>query len=133
MKVKVSKNKKKQLANLEFNNLKKFEFKKVVELLQLGILNFIENEKYEKIQQFNANQMDDIIAIKLKDKTCWSIFIIETTGENFDDNKVMNYLLEGKTRIFMDLNLVENKLNLYISLKYYNEDIIEIISDLFVE
>lgn len=123
MKVKISRNKQNGIMNLEFRNLKTFKLSNFSNILDLEKLLIISNDKNNERLKASIVDIDNILNELINNKQVWSIFVFEPFEDSFNDDKIIEYLSSKKTRVFIDLNLVDGVVNFLINFNCYNEDV----------
>lgn len=123
MKVKISRNKQNGIMNLEFRNLKTFKLSNFSNILDLEKLLIISNDKNNERLKASIVDIDNILNELINNKQVWSIFVFEPFDDSFNDDKIIEYLSSKKTRVFIDLNLVDGVVNFLINFNCYNEDV----------
>ena len=123
MKVKISRNKQNGIMNLEFRNLKTFKLSNFSNILDLEKLLIISNDKNNERLKASIVDIDNILNELINNKQVWSIFVFEPFEDSFNDDKIIENLSSKKTRVFIDLNLVDGVVNFLINFNCYNEDV----------
>ncbi|MDD4157261.1 MAG: hypothetical protein PHY08_11880 [Candidatus Cloacimonetes bacterium] len=142
MKPIVHKNKKNGLISIEFRGIKKVNYEKIFNLLNVEELTIytehfnIMNEEcvslLDSINKLTENAVHTdlkntqlILRNLIKRRFMSNILIVDGVFENFDDKILLHNLTNGLLRFFLDINFLENEVHLLINSKCYEAELLE--------
>lgn len=125
MRIHMTRNKEKDIANLRYTSLKTFNFNKLNEFIHLDDLMILTNaDESNQAKRIKSVTVDQNIERLKCNKSIWNILLFDLYNGDLNEENLTECLINNKISIFIDINLSENEVQVLINLKRYSYEVI---------